>query len=290
MHVKAVLPKIDEPEDEPTGPRASACGACPRSHRSAPLAPRVLASRRRLPGACASGAACGTACGSGSPGTACVAVRYRLRSALTHTLILAPPDPSPLQSRARSGEGFMLPISKRSRELGTENAFVVLGEVAKLQAEGRDIASFCIGQPDFPTPDHIRFAGIRAITEGKTGYTPSPGDPASCARRSRGISRARAGSTSPPTTSSAVAAASRSSATRSSRSSIRGRGTRSSIPNPGFPDLRGSGQGARRRARAAPARESRAGSTSTSPTSRRSSTRRPGCSSCAARGTRRAIF
>ena len=69
----------------------------------------------------------------------------------------------------------MLPISKRSRELGTENAFVVLGEVAKLQAEGRDIASFCIGQPDFPTPDHVRLAGIRAITEGKTGYTPSPG-------------------------------------------------------------------------------------------------------------------
>src|SRR6185295_12778019 len=71
----------------------------------------------------------------------------------------------------------MLPISKRSRELGTENAFVVLGEVAKLQAEGRDIASFCIGQPDFPTPDHIRLAGIKAITEGKTGYTPSPGIP-----------------------------------------------------------------------------------------------------------------
>jgi aspartate aminotransferase len=69
----------------------------------------------------------------------------------------------------------MLPISKRSRELGTENAFVVLGEVAKLVADGKDIVSFCIGQPDFPTPDHIRLAGIRAITEGKTGYTPSPG-------------------------------------------------------------------------------------------------------------------
>jgi len=70
-----------------------------------------------------------------------------------------------------------LSISKRSRELGTENAFVVLGEVAKLQAEGKDIVSFCIGQPDFPTPDHIRLAGIKAITEGKTGYTPSPGIP-----------------------------------------------------------------------------------------------------------------
>jgi aspartate/methionine/tyrosine aminotransferase len=71
----------------------------------------------------------------------------------------------------------MLPISRRSRELGTENAFVVLGEVAKLQAAGKEVISFCIGQPDFPTPDHIRLAGIKAITEGKTGYTPSPGIP-----------------------------------------------------------------------------------------------------------------
>ena len=69
----------------------------------------------------------------------------------------------------------MLTLSRRARELGTENAFVVLGEVAKLQAEGREIVSFCIGQPDFPTPDHIRLAGIRAITRGHTGYTPSPG-------------------------------------------------------------------------------------------------------------------
>jgi len=69
----------------------------------------------------------------------------------------------------------MLPISRRASELGTENAFVVLGEVARLEAEGHDIVSFCIGQPDFPTPEHIRLAAIRAITEGRTGYTPSPG-------------------------------------------------------------------------------------------------------------------
>ena len=71
----------------------------------------------------------------------------------------------------------MLPISKRSKELGTENAFVVLGEVSKLVASGKDVVSFCIGQPDFPTPDHIRLAGIQAITKGMTGYTPSPGIP-----------------------------------------------------------------------------------------------------------------
>ena len=66
-------------------------------------------------------------------------------------------------------------ISRRANELGTENAFVVLAEVSALQRQGRDIISFCIGQPDFPTPKNIREAGIKAINDGKHGYTPSAG-------------------------------------------------------------------------------------------------------------------
>ena len=68
-------------------------------------------------------------------------------------------------------------ISKRARELGTENAFVVLGEVGQLQAKGKKIISFCIGQPDFPTPDNICNAAVKAIRDGHHGYTPSPGIP-----------------------------------------------------------------------------------------------------------------
>ena len=66
-------------------------------------------------------------------------------------------------------------ISNRSHALGTENAFVVLAEVNKLQREGKDIISFCIGQPDFPTPKNIQDAAIDAIRGGKHGYTPSAG-------------------------------------------------------------------------------------------------------------------
>jgi aspartate/methionine/tyrosine aminotransferase len=69
----------------------------------------------------------------------------------------------------------MADISRRARELGTENAFVVLAEVNKLIREGRDVISFCIGQPDFHTPANIQEAGVRAIREGKHGYTPSAG-------------------------------------------------------------------------------------------------------------------
>ena len=71
----------------------------------------------------------------------------------------------------------MTSLSQRAQSLGTENAFVVLAEVNKLIREGRNIISFCIGQPDFATPQHIQDAGIAAITQGKHGYTPSAGIP-----------------------------------------------------------------------------------------------------------------
>ena len=71
----------------------------------------------------------------------------------------------------------MVDVSERTQELGTENAFVVLKEVNELLGQGRDIVNFCIGQPDFDTPEYIKQGAIEAINEGKTGYTPSPGIP-----------------------------------------------------------------------------------------------------------------
>ena len=67
------------------------------------------------------------------------------------------------------------PLSRRAESLGTENAFVVLAEVNALARSGKDIVSFCIGQPDFPTPHNIQDAAIAAIRGGKHGYTPSAG-------------------------------------------------------------------------------------------------------------------
>ncbi len=66
-------------------------------------------------------------------------------------------------------------LSRRGESLGTENAFVVLAEVNALVRAGKDIVSFCIGQPDFPTPRNIQDAAIAAIREGRHGYTPSAG-------------------------------------------------------------------------------------------------------------------
>ena len=67
------------------------------------------------------------------------------------------------------------PLSRRAESLGTENAFVVLAEVNALIRQGKDIVSFCIGQPDFPTPTNVQDAAIAAIRAGKHGYTPSAG-------------------------------------------------------------------------------------------------------------------
>jgi len=68
-------------------------------------------------------------------------------------------------------------VSNRTAELGTENAFVVLAEVNELVRQGKDVISFCIGQPDFATPLNIQDAAVRAIRDGKHGYTPSAGIP-----------------------------------------------------------------------------------------------------------------
>jgi len=69
----------------------------------------------------------------------------------------------------------MPPLSARAASLGTENAFVVLAEVDAMVRAGGDLISFCIGQPDVPTPVHVQDAAIAAIRAGKHGYTPSAG-------------------------------------------------------------------------------------------------------------------
>ncbi|GER68127.1 putative N-acetyl-LL-diaminopimelate aminotransferase [Weizmannia acidilactici] len=47
---------------------------------------------------------------------------------------------------------------------------------SNMVADIEDIVSFTIGQPDFPTPEHVKQAGIRAIEENATTYTHNAGD------------------------------------------------------------------------------------------------------------------
>ncbi len=72
---------------------------------------------------------------------------------------------------------MLLKLAARMSRLGTETAFEVLAKAKKLEAEGKSIIHLEIGEPDFPTPENIKEAAIRALRDGKTGYCPAPGIP-----------------------------------------------------------------------------------------------------------------
>ena len=66
-------------------------------------------------------------------------------------------------------------IANNIFKLETETAFAILAKANKLKSEGKDIINLGIGQPDFKTPNNIVEAGIKALKDGKHGYTPSNG-------------------------------------------------------------------------------------------------------------------
>ena len=68
-----------------------------------------------------------------------------------------------------------LRLARRMGRLSGESAFEVLHKARQLEAKGQDIVHLEIGEPDFDTPANISEAGIKAIREGHTHYTPSAG-------------------------------------------------------------------------------------------------------------------
>lgn len=68
-------------------------------------------------------------------------------------------------------------INERLNEIEGESAFTFLSIAREYEAKGRKVISFGIGQPDFPTPTHIREAAKKALDEGFTGYTETAGIP-----------------------------------------------------------------------------------------------------------------
>jgi aspartate aminotransferase len=56
------------------------------------------------------------------------------------------------------------------------SATIVITQKARdLKAQGRDVISLSVGEPDFDTPDNIKKAAIEAINRGETKYTPVAG-------------------------------------------------------------------------------------------------------------------
>ena len=69
---------------------------------------------------------------------------------------------------------------KRSAALsriGPSATIAMTQRARDLKAQGRDVISLSIGEPDFPTPQHVMDAAAAKVAEGETKYPPVPGLP-----------------------------------------------------------------------------------------------------------------
>jgi len=68
-------------------------------------------------------------------------------------------------------------FSKRINKLSPSLTIAISQKARELKAEGRDILAFSAGEPDFDTPEVIKYEAIKAITDGFTKYTNVAGIP-----------------------------------------------------------------------------------------------------------------
>ena len=66
-------------------------------------------------------------------------------------------------------------ISKKALSISPSPTLAIDTKFKQMKADGVDVVGFGAGEPDFNTPKHICDAAIKAITEGKTRYTPAAG-------------------------------------------------------------------------------------------------------------------
>ena len=66
-------------------------------------------------------------------------------------------------------------FTNRINRIQASPTALVINAAEQLKARGVDVADFGPGEPDFPTPDHIKKAAIKAIEENRTKYTPTGG-------------------------------------------------------------------------------------------------------------------
>jgi aspartate aminotransferase len=69
----------------------------------------------------------------------------------------------------------MTQFARRVRSIESSPTVHIGDLIAEMRARGEKVLSLAIGEPDFPTPTHIVEAAKKALDEGYTKYTPSPG-------------------------------------------------------------------------------------------------------------------
>ncbi len=66
-------------------------------------------------------------------------------------------------------------LSDRINNLSTSQTLAMAAKARELKAQGKDIISLSLGEPDFNTPDFIKEAAKKAIDENYSSYTPVDG-------------------------------------------------------------------------------------------------------------------
>ena len=67
------------------------------------------------------------------------------------------------------------PIAERISSISVSSTMKVSADAEKLRAQGEDVVDFGAGEPDFPTPDNIKQAAVRALDQNFTKYTAAAG-------------------------------------------------------------------------------------------------------------------
>ena len=69
----------------------------------------------------------------------------------------------------------MKPLSILAEAVHASSTMAIDSMYKNMKAQGIDVVGFGAGEPDFPTPDNIKEACIRALNENKTKYTAASG-------------------------------------------------------------------------------------------------------------------
>ena len=65
-------------------------------------------------------------------------------------------------------------LADRVNRIAVSPTMAVMAAAEQLKAKGVDVADFGAGEPDFPTPEHIKRAAIKALEENKDRPTSRP--------------------------------------------------------------------------------------------------------------------
>ncbi len=68
-------------------------------------------------------------------------------------------------------------LTKRVNRIGLSTTLSINAKAKALRAAGVDVVDLSIGEPDFPTPAHVKEAAKQALDRNLTGYTPNDGIP-----------------------------------------------------------------------------------------------------------------